>query len=153
MRFFRLFVFAAGLLGWCLLTACQRQATAAASPSLSRVLYFGSGGGFAGTSTRYSLHADGRLERQQGAPGGTAPAPVAFPTQPAAVVAKYFKAFDALPADSLTLQQPGNMYYFLEGQTAAGRRVALTWGANGAPVSRAAQSLYDELQQLLAEKN
>ncbi|MBC7448175.1 MAG: hypothetical protein H7330_08965 [Hymenobacteraceae bacterium] len=144
----RLVLLSTSLLTFFLLGACHRQAVSAAAITPPRVLQFGTGGGFVGTSTRYLLYATGRLERQQGAPGdSTVPAVVLTSLAPAAV-ARYFRAFDALPTDSLTLQQPGNMYYFLAGRTATGRPVALTWGANGARISRAAQNLFDELMKL-----
>lgn len=148
---FRFLTVAVGLPGCLLLSACHRPvpSAVAAAPVSARVLRFGSGGGFAGTSTTYSLSADGRFERRRGSLADTTQATAQLPAPAPEVVAKCFREFDALPADSLTLRQPGNMYYFLEGKTAAGRPVSLTWGATGVAVPRAAQALYRELVALV----
>ncbi len=136
-------------------TACQRSAGAitapvvAASDAPPRAIRFGSGGGFVGTTTTYTIYATGRLERRRGAPADTARPAAILTSPPPGPVARCFQAFDALPNDSLTLREPGNMYYFLDGQTAAGRRVALTWGRSGALISPAARALHRDLTALV----
>ncbi len=114
-----------------------------------RVIRFGSGGGFTGAVTTYALTNDGVFTRRAGAPGDTTKPAVRLPSPLAEVVIQSFRKFDALSPDSLQLEQPGNIYYFLNGRTLAGRSVQLTWGYPGAPVSPAARALYYELMALV----
>lgn len=142
------------LLSATLTGACQRTNAPGKAPKPSlktapRVLRFGSGGGFVGTTTSYSLYTDGRLERRRGAPADTTQPATLLVAPPPGPVARCFQALDALPADSLTLRQPGNMYYFLVGQTATGRRVDLTWGASGVVAPAAVRALYRQLEALV----
>ena len=151
----RAIILSLSLPGLLLLSNCHRKSVAAAAlttpagSTTPRMLRFGSGGGFAGTTISYTLYADGRLERRRGAPADTSQAVSRLTSAPAGPVSRCFQALDALPADSLTLREPGNLYYFLEGQTTAGRTVALTWGAVGARVPRGATALYRDLVSLV----
>jgi len=133
--------------------ACSRAGTAAPTaagdPPVPRQLQFGTGGGFAGTVTTYTLYSDGRLERFMGSPVDTTRRGSPLKSPPEGSVARAFRAFDALPADSLTLREPGNLYYFLEGQTAAGRRASLVWGAPGRPAPHAVRALYRDLTAMI----
>ena len=127
------------------------HATTAVPATAPRTLRFGTGGGFTGGVTAYTLYPDGRLERRQGMPGDTTRAGVPLAAPPAVRVKAAFAAFDALPADSLTLNQPGNMYTFLEGRTAAGRPVRLTWGGSAQP-AHAVRALYRDLTALVPQQ-
>ena len=152
VKFSRVLLLSASLLSLLAFSNCHRKTVVPAAlgaPGSSRLLRFGSGGGFAGTTTSYTLYADGRLERRRGSPADTSQPATRLTSPPAGPVAHCFQAFDALPADSLTLREPGNIYYFLEGQTATGRPVALIWGAVGARPPRGAKVLYRELVGLV----
>ncbi len=144
------------LLATFLLTGCTPHSTGAgtsagaASPAVARTLRFGSGGGFTGSVTSYTLAADGHFTSRRGMPGDTTAAPTPLPTPSAYRVRAAFVAFDALPADSLAFNQPGNLTYFLEGRTRTGRAVRLTWGAPGARPAHAVRALYEELTTLIA---
>ncbi len=139
MRSHYLFLGASLLLS-ILLISCQRAngggGQAAGAPpkaaAPARVLRFGAGGGFAGTITAYSLTSDGMLDRRSGRAGDTTAPATRLAAPPAGQVARCFQLLDAFPADSLTFRQPGNFYYFVEGETAAGRAVAVTWSGSGA---------------------
>ncbi|MCC3159036.1 hypothetical protein LJ737_17465 [Hymenobacter sp. 15J16-1T3B] len=128
-----------------LLLGCQRPPTA----SSARSLRFGSGGGFAGLQTTYELYPDGRLTRRTSTPAAADAPATPLPPPPAAQVRACFRQLDALPTDSLQLDQPGNLTYFLDGQTRRGCPVHLAWGAPGAPAPHAARALYRNLQALL----
>jgi hypothetical protein len=115
----------------------------------ARVLRFGSGGGFAGTSTTYSLSPTGQFERRSGRAADTAQPVTPLASPSAGQVARCFQLLDSLPPDSLSLKQPGNIYYFVEGQTAGGQPVSITWGAPGVQAPHAARVLYQELMALV----
>ncbi|MCC3159037.1 hypothetical protein LJ737_17470 [Hymenobacter sp. 15J16-1T3B] len=142
----------AGLLAG-LTTGCQRPAfsgptpTAAAAPSVRQV-QFGYGSTYSGHRTTYTLQADGVLLAQAGI--GLRPgAPSAAQRVGAAQTRTVLRRFDALPADSLCFEQPGQHYYFLEGYTEAGQPVRLTWGAADTTAPHCARVLYRQLNALL----
>ena len=124
------------------------KAGAVAKTAPTRVIRFGSGGGFTGAVTTYALTNDGVFTRRASAPRDTAESVVRLPSPSAEEVIQSFRKFDALPPDSLQFEQPGNIYYFLNGRTLAGRPVQLTWGYPGATISPAARALYYELMAL-----
>ena len=127
--------------------AAQGGAPAKGGPT--RVIRFGSGGGFTGAVTTFALTNDGHLTRRAGTPTDTTQPAVRLASPPAAAVIRSFPKLDALSPDSLRLQRPGNLSYFLEGQTAAGQPVQLTWGYPGAAISPKARALYYELMALV----
>ncbi|GAB2966947.1 hypothetical protein GCM10027048_41970 [Hymenobacter coalescens] len=145
----------AGLLA--ALAGCQRHAFSGPTPPAKasalrpepRVLRFGFGSAYTGFRTTYTLQTDGALlaHAGQGRPSlGAAPAGLSIPP---AQVRAIFRRLDALPADSLEFEQPGNHYYFLESATASGQPVRLTWGAPDAPAPYCARVFYRQLQALV----
>lgn len=151
-----------------LLGACHRQqaappagATASLKPkevpagarpaSAPQPLRFGSGGGFVGSVTTFMLYPDGRLTRKTARPSDTTGAATPLRPAPAEAVKRAFAAFDALPADSLR-REPGNMYYFLEGSTSAGRPLSAVWGSPGPQAPHAVRALYRDLMALTAQQ-
>ena len=153
-------LFLIGLLGSLLAGGCHQPSAVSAPLTASdglaanpargiRFIRFGSGGGFTGATTTYILAADGRLERRRGLPADTVEPATRLTVPPPAAVAQCFRALDALPSDSLTVQVPGNMTYFIEGRTVAGRPVTLRWGAPRAVVPHAGRALYQQLMALV----
>lgn len=142
-------LWAGGVVG-CALLGCHRPPKAVAAPAADspRTIRFGSGGGFTGMTTTYALRSTGQLDRRAAMPADTAKPFASVKALPAEAVAKFFAALDALPADSLTGRTPGNISYFLEGRTAAGKTVALTWGPSGKGAPRGARLLYQSLTDL-----
>lgn len=129
------------------------SAASAAAPAATTVpdhLRFGSGGGFTGLLTTYTLYADGRLERRAAMPGADTTQPgTALPRVATGKAAACLRMFAALPADSLRVNQPGNLSYFLEGRAADGRRHRLTWAGTGAGVPHSVRALYRDLNALV----
>lgn len=155
----------------CLATACHRQkptatdASALATPTATKSnkvpagarpasgqqpLRFGSGGGFTGMTTTFTLYPDGRLTRRMGMPADTSRPATLLRPAPADAVKRAYAAFDALPADSLQ-REPGNMSYFLEGATSTGRARSAVWGSPGPAAPHAVRALYRDLMTLTTQ--
>ncbi|RAK70103.1 hypothetical protein [Hymenobacter edaphi] len=132
---------------------CQRPAFSGPTPAPAadaavRRLQFGYGSRYSGHRTTYTLQADGVLLAQAGL--GLRPGtPVAALRVGSAQARAALRRFDALPADSLGFEQPGQHYYFLEGYTAAGQSVHLAWGAADTSAPHCARVLYRQLSGLV----
>lgn len=102
---------------------------------------FGSGGGFTGLVTTYTLLADGRLFKQNSM-GDTALTEVL--RMPKATAKALMKEKASLPTSHF--QQPGNMYSFLE-WTQENETHRVTWGApQGTPPAEVV-ALYRSLME------
>lgn len=102
-------------------------------------LRFGSGGGFAGTSTEHILLANGQYFKkpQQSQQYGY------IATINRATARAYHKRAQALQLRTADFDHPGNMYYYLQlGEDKANR---VTWGDINHPVDERIQALYKEL--------
>ncbi|GJM31547.1 MAG: hypothetical protein DHS20C18_05480 [Saprospiraceae bacterium] len=107
-----------------------------------RQLHFGSGGGFAGTSTEYLLLDNGQLFRNEGK--GYTSLESARP----GAARRVFKAFYKMNLDTLDYNQPGNLYYFIKMQD-RGTTYEITWGGFQDAPSKALEVYYQSLNQIV----
>ncbi len=135
------------LLAGYLVVACRtgkKENAAAGAPD--QVLTFGSGGGFTGAVTTYTLHPDGHLHRAK-----------TFQDQPE-LIAKldrklatgFFKKAEDLLSRTEAFHHPGNQYFFVKlgtPEAANAAQNAATWGAAGSPAPAGLEAFYAELMQ------
>ncbi len=124
-------------LGMSLLLSCRtgKEADASAVP---RQIVFGQGGGFSGKITAHVLYEDGRIMvlPLQGDPTEL------VTTLSKKETKKLFKRTEEWK--SLKLNQPGNMYTFIE-LVEGENRYKITWGNSGSEVPEAALLFYKDL--------
>ena len=103
-------------------------------------LRFGSGGGFAGTSTEHLLLANGQYFKK---PQGSRQLGYITRIDPA-LAKRYLQRAGALGLNAMDFNHPGNMYYYLDlrGGATAGK---ITWGDINHEPPAAAKALYKEL--------
>jgi hypothetical protein len=131
------------LLAGYLMVACRtgkKEASATATPE--QVLTFGSGGGFTGAVTTYTLHNDGQLHRAK-----------TFHDQPELIAkldrklaAGFFKKAEDLLSRTEAFHHPGNQYFFVK-LGAQDAQKAATWGAASHPAPVGLEAFYAELMQ------
>lgn len=84
-------------------------------------LHFGSGGGFTGKVTSYILNSKGQISNSM--------AKKLLNTISEQEVEQVFKNYETLGFGEMTMEQPGNLYYFVEREM-NGQKHRLTWGAH-----------------------
>lgn len=135
--------FPLALLMLCILSIVVFQACKTPTYTLDALpdeqLRFGSGGGFAGTSTEHLLLANGQYfqkpqqSRQMSYVG----------TIDKSTAKSYLKRAEALGLDTMNFNHPGNMYYYL--QTGADEATRVTWGDINFETNAEVVALYKEL--------
>jgi hypothetical protein len=106
-------------------------------------LRWGSGGGFTGKETSFTMLENGQIFQFVGVSGEK--------TEIKATKAKtakgLFGAVISLELDKIDFDKPGNMYYFIETK---GKETAhkITWGDDNTPVDQKVKDFYKVLQQL-----
>ncbi len=131
------------LLAGYLVVACRtgkKETSSTGAPG--QVLTFGSGGGFTGAVTTYTLHPDGHLHRAK-----------TFNEQPELIgkldrklAAGFFKKAEDLLSRTEAFHHPGNQYFFVK-VGAGDTPQAATWGAAGYPAPAGLEAFYAELMQ------
>lgn len=110
---------------WLLMVGCQAKPAPASQQANARQLHFGQGGGFSGLVTHYMLTEDGRLYRVSHPEGAET-----YLTQlDKRFASQMFTHFTLTGLDKQPINEPGNMYRFLELREADGKSWKLTWGA------------------------
>lgn len=110
-------------------------------------LLFGSGGGFAGIETTYTLLENGQLFKFD----PKAPAPVEIAGIGKKTANNLFETAESLGLLKLDFMYPGNTYQFIEFQD-DGQKKRVTWGDQEHPVDPKIRNLYDQLVQLVPAK-
>lgn len=111
-------------------------------------LRFGSGGGFTGVETTYTLLENGQLFQANSQGKGTTELPPCKRRD----ANKLFESAEKLGLLQLDFQHPGNTYQFMEFQDdGQSRRIA--WGDREHPVDEKIKALYDQLIALTANRN
>lgn len=137
------------LLTGSLVAACRtnkKETSSAGPPAPGQVLTFGSGGGFTGAVTTYTLYPDGQLHRAK-----------TFRDQPELIArldrklaAGFFKKAADLLSRTEPFHHPGNQYFFVKLGTPEAvndAQNAATWGAAGYPAPAGLEAFYEELMQ------
>ena len=128
-----------GLLGFFVVQACKpSEYTLDNLPD--QQLRFGSGGGFAGTSTTHLLLANGQYFRKPQQSQQLS----YVATIDKRLAKEYLKRAQDLALENMDFDHPGNMYYFLD-LTDGDTQGKVTWGDINHPMSDAVTGLYKEL--------
>lgn len=89
------------------------------------MITFGSGGGFTGQSTFYTLFKNGQLYKKKGLRGEHTPLENVKKKE----VLQIFKNYEVLNLAEVNINEPGNMSYFIEFKDENGVH-RMTWGGN-----------------------
>ena len=133
------------LLAGYLMVACRtgkKDAPAAGDAPSQQVLTFGSGGGFTGAVTTYTLHGDGQLHRAK----ALAQEPEAIGKLSRETTSGLFKKAEDLLSRTPDFNHPDNRYFFVKLGTGDAEK-AITWGAPDHPAPAGLEAFYQELLQ------
>ncbi len=109
---------------------------------------FGSGGGFTGLVTDYTLLENGQFFKRSSK--DKIFVPIKGVKKDAAKQA--FKNFNFLGLDKMEVNDPGNMYYFVEFKTKDGTAKKLTWGNGKTEKEDTLKLFYSQLSSLIAKE-
>lgn len=101
---------------------------------------FGSGGGYSGQVSTYTLSTTGKLEITESLTGKTA----LLPNMKKSKVKKVYSTLAEMDFEKIQFNHPGNMYYFIE-QAKGDTTHKVVWGDGGEAVPAEVQSFYDLL--------
>ncbi len=110
-------------------------------------IYFGSGGGFAGSFREYQLNANGDLFFQQSGVDSL----IFIKTLDSLATRKLFKKYYKLNLDSEDLDAPGNIYYYVGRREGKFRNHKITFGNPEAGVTSNIKDYYDEFNKIISE--
>ncbi|MFT4664092.1 MAG: hypothetical protein ACI8YQ_002522 [Polaribacter sp.] len=109
---------------------------------------FGSGGGFSGLVTDYTLLENGQLFKRSSKDKLFVP----IKGVKKDAVAQAFKNFNFLGLDKMEVNDPGNLYYFIEFKTEEGTAKKLTWGNSKSEMEHTLKLFYSQLSSLIAKE-
>lgn len=128
-----------------LLSSCKTTKYSLTNPP-SNTISFGDGGGFAGLETGFTILENGQVFKHN-TPGDT--------TELEAVKKKeakqFYEQFKGLRLAQLDIDQPGNMYYFLN-FTTADISHGITWGAADYNIRKDILDFYKSLRKLMKDR-
>ncbi|CAA9260623.1 MAG: hypothetical protein AVDCRST_MAG56-2516 [uncultured Cytophagales bacterium] len=107
-------------------------------------LTFGSGGGFTGAVTTYTLHPDGQLYRTKTFNATTGPELIGKLDRE--LTAGFFKKAADLLGRTPAFHHPDNQYYFVK-LGAGEAQPSITWGSPEHPAPAGVEAFYQELMQ------
>jgi hypothetical protein len=114
-------------------------------------LIFGSGGGFTGVSSSYKLLRNGEVYRT----GNTDTTWIVVGALSPNVTKQLFDNYSVLKFDTITMNDPGNRYYFIEKITNEDQKHKITWGNQ--PLENKSLAIYHDILmnniKLLNKKN
>lgn len=111
-------------------------------------LRFGSGGGFTGASTSYTLMENGQFFQHESLRDTT----LILPRVKRKTCTSLFKELKTLDKGLFGIQQPGNRYYFLEWVTPE-EQLRSTWGANTYTPPTELEAIYQKLMVMVQTKD
>jgi hypothetical protein len=106
---------------------------------------FGSGGGYVGRETVFTLLENGQIFKQ-GIDGQTN----ALPDAKQRVAKGLFKALENMKFENIKFSHPGNIYSFIEIPTGETTTHRVTWGDPAHPVDGTVEDLFKKLNALAA---
>lgn len=126
------------MLAGLLFVSCNKHYTAHQLPAT--LVTFGDGGGFTGAVTEYTLLENGQLFRSDSMKKDT--------TEIGKLTKKQAKQLlqevKALQLDKMTIQEPGNMYYFM-GLKEEDQFHKITWGSPNYTIDAKIEALHKKL--------
>ncbi|MCB0516300.1 MAG: hypothetical protein KDD49_09570 [Bacteroidetes bacterium] len=112
-----------------------------------RQLIFGGGGGFSGVESAYFLLENGQIFSQTGFDSTY----VSLGKLKKKQVNPLFSKADTLSIDSLEMNAPGNMYYYLAYQMPDSSVHKITWGDPAQHIPENIKDFRNELMQIISE--
>ena len=109
---------------------------------------WGSGGGFTGKVTTFTLLENGQLFEHSSLTQTTAE----LPATKAKTAKGMFSAATNLDLANIKIDSPGNMYYFVETKDGEATN-RIVWGDDKMPVEQKVKDFYTVLQQLVTKTN
>ncbi len=106
-----------------LLSQCKTKDYLTPHEYEGRIINFGSGGGFTGKSTQYTLMENGQIFKDVNKEGNV----VGIRKLKKAEVQQIFDNYDKLNFSNLRLNEPGNMYHFIT-MRSQGKDHKIMWG-------------------------
>ncbi len=106
---------------------------------------FGSGGGFSGIVNDYTLLANGQLFKRSSTDNKF----VELKKLKKNEAKQAFKNYQFLGINNLTVNSPGNLYYFIQYKDKDKKEHKLVWGDNDAPIDQNLKTYYDLLSTLV----
>lgn len=141
---FHLFLFSLILF---LLPNCKRTLYTPQDASENHIR-FGSGGGFTGATTTFTLMDNGQLFRHESLTDSISN----LPGLKRKVYKALFKDLSQIDTSLLGAQQPGNRYYFLE-WVQAEQLTRTTWGAADYQPPQEVKSIYEKLMEIVSAQD
>lgn len=105
--------------------SCSKKAVSPLQ-HIGRQIILGNGGGFTGGMTKYYITDKGDVFRADKDDSNF----IALGTISKTITKQYFNSFDRLKFSDLTLDEPGNRYYFLTMKNKDGVEHKIQWGRN-----------------------
>ena len=109
---------------------------------------FGNGGGFAASSTEYTLLDNGQFFQVS----NTEKEIKELDKLKRKTARQLYESLDSLHIDTLKLNQPGNIYYFISYKH-QGKKHTITWGNEQTEVDQKIKDFYQRLNELTHPKN
>ena len=109
---------------------------------------FGSGGGFSGIVTDYTLLDNGQMFQRS----STDNLFVELKSASKKATKQMFHNYKFLGIDTLTINAPGNFYYFIQYTGKDSKEDKLVWGADQTPTPENLKLYYSLLSSLIAKK-
>lgn len=127
--------------------AVEKEAISANAVSFptDKAISFGNGGGFSGQTTEYRLNDEGLIEKRN----GDSYSVVKQIDQE--VCNQIFKSFESLELSSKRIDDPGNLYYFVNYRE-SDMMHGFTWGGINQKVDPALKNYYQLLWNLATKK-
>ena len=110
-------------------------------------ILFGTGGGFTGKVTSYKLYESGQIKKQS----GIKTAFNSHTTVKVKTCEQIFKSIEQLDLKSKPINDPGNLYYFIE-LNEKGEKTKFTWGGINEEPDNAIRAFYNLLNGLATRK-
>ncbi len=109
-------------------------------------LYFGSGGGFAGTFTEYMLLENGQFFKRESQQGAF----IALPKVKRSQAKLIFLDWTKQKMSEQDFQHPGNLYHFVRMED-KGQKHRLSWGSSSHPTPESIKQFYAACQALVPQ--
>jgi hypothetical protein len=127
-------------------SACRSKKSITDTNTGSQIVW-GSGGGITGKEVSFSITENGQIFKKQDMNSGF----LEYASVKSKVAKAMFDAAKELNLNEISLNMPGNMYYFLE-VPGADKPIRITWGDAQTEVPQKIKDFHVVLNQLLSKK-
>lgn len=131
-----------------LLFSCKSNQALVQDKTQMRSIEFGNGGGFAGSLTKYKLYESGLIEIQDKINGSFR----SYNNIEEKVCQQIFNSIESLNLESKGIDDPGNLYYFLNVKDGE-NSMKFNWGGVNQKADPALKQYYKLLTSLAKKKN